>query len=101
MTESSTLLSCLIRASRAFASVLPLSPNRRSNTTRGLFSVGSGVFALRHEMVVVYAQAKAHAAAAGGSARFDGELERGELRVPACVLRDDLVQRNAGVEKGL
>ena len=53
MTESSRLLSCRMRALRAFGSVLPLSPNSRSNTTRGLFSVGSGVFALRHEMVFV------------------------------------------------
>jgi hypothetical protein len=33
--------------------VLPLSPNKRSNTTRGLFSVGSGVLALRQEIVFV------------------------------------------------
>ena len=42
-----------IRASRTFGSVLPLSPNRRSNTTRGLFCVGSGVFWLFHEIVFV------------------------------------------------
>ena len=34
-------------------SVLPLSPNSRSNTARGLFSVGSGVLALRQEIVLV------------------------------------------------
>ena len=46
LTESSTLRCCRIRASRTFGSVLPLSPNSRSNTARGLFCVGSGVFAL-------------------------------------------------------
>ena len=53
VTESSMLRSCCIRARRAFGSVLPLSPNSRSNTTRGLFSIGSGVVALRQEMVFV------------------------------------------------
>ena len=42
-----------MRASRARVSVLPLSPNRRSNTARGLCCIGSGVFALRHEIVFV------------------------------------------------
>ena len=43
--------------SRAFASVLVLSPNSRSNTTRGLFCVGSGVFWLFQLIVFVYGQA--------------------------------------------
>jgi hypothetical protein len=44
LTESSTT-SLLAQASHADArSVLVLSPNSRSNTTRGLFCVGSGVF---------------------------------------------------------
>ena len=47
-----------MRASRAFGSVLPLSPNRRSNTTRGLFCANRGVLALFQEIVLVYAQAK-------------------------------------------
>ena len=47
------LLSCRMRARRACGSVLPLSPNSRSNTARGLCSIGSGVFGVRHEMVLV------------------------------------------------
>jgi len=38
---------------RAVALVVPPSPNIRSNTARGLFSIGSGVFGLRHEIVFV------------------------------------------------
>ena len=37
--------------------VLPLSPNSRSNTRRGLFCVGSGVLALFQLMVLVYGHA--------------------------------------------
>ena len=51
------LRSSAMRALRTAGSVLPLSPNSRSKTTRGLFSIGSGVVGLRHEMVFVYAQA--------------------------------------------
>ncbi len=39
--ESSTLLFRFIRVARWAA--LPARPNKRSNTTRGLISVGSGV----------------------------------------------------------
>ncbi len=35
---------------------VPPSPNSRSNTTRGLFSVGSGVVGVRQESVFMYAQ---------------------------------------------
>jgi hypothetical protein len=42
---------------RTFGSVVSASPNRRSNTTRGLFCVGSGVFALFHTIVLVYGHA--------------------------------------------
>ena len=52
------LRSSLIRASLTAGSVLPLSPNSRSKTTRGLFSIGSGVVGVRHEIVLVYAQLK-------------------------------------------
>ena len=41
------------RASRAALPVLPLSPNSRSNTARGLCSIGSGCVALRQEIVCV------------------------------------------------
>ena len=42
-------------AARVFGSVVPLSPNSRSNTRRGLFSIGSGCVAVRQAMVFVYA----------------------------------------------
>ena len=42
-----------MRAQPARGSVLPLSPNSRSNTARGLFSIGSGVVGLRQEIVLV------------------------------------------------
>ena len=45
-----------MRARRTAGSVEPLSPNSRSNTARGLFSIGSGMVGVRHEMVWVYAQ---------------------------------------------
>src|SRR5207244_13078318 len=44
------------RESRVAASVLPLVPNRRSNTARGSFSIGRGVVGVRHAIVFVYAQ---------------------------------------------
>ena len=50
-TESRRLRRRLARARRAAGSVLPPSPNMRSNTTRGLCSIGSGVRGPRHEMV--------------------------------------------------
>ena len=58
LTESSTLRCWRSRASRTLGSVLPLSPNSRSNTTRGLFCVGSGVFWLFQLIVLVYGHAK-------------------------------------------
>ena len=63
------LLCWRIRASRAARSVLPLSPNSRSNTDRGLYSIGSGCVELRHEMVWVYAQLRfpVHAPAFAGA----------------------------------
>ncbi len=51
VTESSRLRSFRMRASRALRSVLPPSPNSRSNTTRGLCSIGSGVVGELHAMV--------------------------------------------------
>ena len=56
MTESRMLRRCAIRAWRAAGSVVSLSPNRRSNTARGLFSIGSGVVAARQHSVLTYAQ---------------------------------------------
>ena len=51
------LRSSAMRVRRTTGSVLPLSPNSRSKTTRGSFSMGSGVVGLRQEIVLVYAQA--------------------------------------------
>ena len=42
--------------SRERASVLSLAPNSRSNTARGLFSIGIGVVGVRHDIVFPYAQ---------------------------------------------
>src|SRR5438132_310216 len=55
-TESRMLRFLLISASRAAESVLSLDPKSRSNTARGLFSIGSGVVGVRHEHVLLYAQ---------------------------------------------
>ena len=53
MTESSKLASFSSRAFRTAGSVLPLSPKSRSNTARGLFSMGSGVVSFAQEIVFV------------------------------------------------
>ena len=50
ITESRMLLARRIRAARTAGSLLPASPNIRSNTARGLVSRGIGVVSLRHEM---------------------------------------------------
>ena len=50
-TASRMLRSSARRARHTAGSVLWLAPNRRSNTTRGSFSIGSGVVGLRHESV--------------------------------------------------
>ena len=47
---------CASRARRVAGSVLSLAPNIRSNTARGLFSIGSGVVGVRHAIVFAYAQ---------------------------------------------
>ena len=49
----------MLRCARACASRcadVPPSPNSRSNTTRGLFSVGSGVVGELHDSVFMYTQ---------------------------------------------
>ena len=53
VTKSRMLRSWRRRASRAFTSVLSVAPNRRSNTARGLFSIGSGVVGVRQAIVFV------------------------------------------------
>jgi len=53
VTESRMLLCCCNLASRAFRSVLSLSPKSFSNTARGFHSIGNGCVGLRHEMVCV------------------------------------------------
>ena len=54
------LLFCASRACRA-AGVAPSPPNIRSNTTRGLISIGSGWVGVRHEIVLMYEQRKSPA----------------------------------------
>ena len=44
------------RRSTSRSAAVPPSPNRRSNTTRGLFSIGSGVVGVRQEIVYRYWQ---------------------------------------------
>ena len=53
VTESRMLCFCRRRARRTAGSAEPLSPNSRSKTARGLFSIGSGWVGVRHEMVCV------------------------------------------------
>jgi hypothetical protein len=53
LTKSRILRSRRMRAIRAPASVVPVVPNRRSNTARGSFSIGSGVVGVRHAIVLV------------------------------------------------
>ena len=45
-----------VAAILAADSVLSLIPNSRSNTARGLVSIGRGEVGVRHEMVLVYVQ---------------------------------------------
>ncbi len=84
------------RASRAARSVLPLSPNSFSNTARGLYSIGSGCVALRHEMRVRVGATEVAGARAGVGRRIHRELERGELRLPGELPRQQLVHRDVG-----
>ena len=100
LTESSTLRCWRSRASRTFGSVLLLSPNSRSNTTRGLFCVGSGVFAALPADRVRVGAGEAGVARARRLARLDRQLERRQLRLLARLLREDLIHRDAGVEPG-
>ena len=63
---------------------VPGPPNSRSNTTRGLISIGSGVVGVLHEMVFVYAQLIAAGARADVSREIVGrQLERWKRRVLA------------------
>ena len=60
LTCSTGESSSLALALRIFActalSVEWLAPNSRSNTLRGLFSIGSGVVGVRHAILLLYAQ---------------------------------------------
>ena len=53
----------LFWASRLFraSGVAPSPPNIRSNTTRGLISIGSGCVGVRQEMVLMYEHRKSPA----------------------------------------
>src|SRR5712691_7160633 len=56
LNESKMLLFRRRVARCSFASVLPTSPNKRSNTRRGLFSIGIGDVGVRQHNVFTYAQ---------------------------------------------
>ena len=88
------------RASRAAASVLSLAPNSRSNTARGLFSIGSGVVGVRQRNRVRVGAAVAGVARADELVRLERELERRELGLLAELARGDLVHRDAGLDVG-
>ena len=55
-TESRMLRFSRKRFTRAAESVVPMSPNRSSNTARGLSSIGSGIVGPRQQSVLVYTQ---------------------------------------------
>ena len=93
ITESSRLRDSCRRARRS-ASVAP-SPNSFSNTSRGLFCIGSGwVGRLPRDRVAVGA---AERRLAREHRLLDRQLQRRQRRVLADVLRGDLVGRDAEV----
>ena len=69
--------------------------------TRGLFSVGSGVFGAAPGDRVGVGAGEAGVAGARRLAGLDRQLERRQLRVLARLLREDLIHRDAGIEPGL
>ena len=95
---------CRIRATRS-SGVAPL-PNRRSNTTCGLSSIGSGLVQ-RHRLAgrrrqvdprdgIRVGAAVAFAAVARARVRvFDGQLQRRQQRFLPDLSRDDLIDRRA------
>ena len=91
ITESSRLRDSCRRARRS--APVPPSPNSFSNTSRGLFCIGSGSRRrLPRDRVAVGAAERRLA----GEHRFlDRQLERRQRRVLADVLRRDLVDRHA------
>jgi hypothetical protein len=70
-------------------------PNNLSNTTRGLFSLGSGV--VGEVQVDAAVGAVAHPAK---HAQVDGQLERRNHRLSAELTSGDLVRRHAVLEVG-
>ena len=81
MTESSRLFACS-RRSRRSASVLP-SPNNRSNTICGLFSIGSGNVAVFHDSVLRYAQVKS-ASQFKPTGSIESSMEGSGVSWPMC-----------------
>ena len=96
VTESRMLRSCLMRCRRTAGSVLSESPNRRSNTTRGRFSIGIGVRRRAPADGVHIGAGISGFALAQELGRIHAEFERGELVLAADLLRGDLVHRDAG-----
>ena len=84
-----------MRANRSAA--VPPSPNSRSNTTRGLISMGSGVVGVRQRnRIHVGATVAAVARADQPGHVFGGQFERWEARVLADLLRRHLIDGGAG-----
>ena len=73
-------------------------PNSRSKTARGRISGGFGVDGVRHEMLLLYAQAVAVVAIAALNALFASELERRKARLVADDARRILIHRDAGLQ---
>ena len=79
---------------------VPPSPNSRSNTTRGLFSVGSGVVGVRPRERVQIGAAVAVLALADEEVQIDRELERRQRRVLAEHRRRNLIGGDAVADVG-
>ena len=99
-SESRMLRSSRIRASRASGVVLSVSPNSRSNTARGWFSIGSGLVGLRHDSVLAYAQLQPASQApisSLGSMASSRELSTVSLpSTPAAIWSIDVPARMSG-----
>ena len=73
--------------------VEPVSPNMRSNVTRGLTATGSGLVSSRHEMALKNTHGIAVARAGGRAHVLGAHLERPQRRVLGNRVGDVLVDR--------